>query len=77
MPSFETKNARHWSGWKNPIWWVFCLPGAVFMWIQYWFPGSGQILMSSRQYGSRFMQVVYSVIIYVGFYLIFIHNSGN
>lgn len=75
MPSYEQRHARHWAGVRNPLWWIFCMPGAVFMWLAYWFPGRGWVIISGRQYGNRFVQFVYTLAgyIFVGLFLLSTH----
>lgn len=71
--SGETKHERHWTSWKNPLWWIFCMPGALFMWIQYWFPSKGRILISGRQYGNKFVQFVFTIIFYGFVVFVYFH----
>ncbi|MES2010563.1 MAG: lysozyme inhibitor LprI family protein [Pseudomonadota bacterium] len=46
------------------VWWVFFMPGAAFMWLEYMFPSRGDVLASKRRYGSKPIQFWYSLGIY-------------
>ncbi len=65
MSLTQEQRARHWSGVKNPFWWIFCGPGAIFMEVQYWVPAKGNIWLSRRQYGNRSLQFLYTLLFYI------------
>ncbi len=77
----DKKSDAHWSGRKSILWWLFCMPGAVIIWFEYWFPKNGNVLRSQRQYGSRLAQFGTTMILYfvVGIYsfLIFRVRQGS
>lgn len=49
---------------RSWAWWVFCMPGAAIMWVEYMFPRHGQVYASARRQGNPLIQVIYSL----GFY---------
>jgi hypothetical protein len=42
------------------IWLLFRMPGAILLWIQYFFPSSGRVLVGARQRGNPIMEVIIS-----------------
>lgn len=46
------------------VWRVFFMPGAALMWLEYMFPSRGDVLASKRRYGSKPIQLWYSLGIY-------------
>jgi hypothetical protein len=60
---YEDETTRPRSG-KTILWWFFCMPGAVVMWIEYMFPIRGQVLASRRRYGNKLIQFLYTVVVY-------------
>src|SRR5262249_42728844 len=57
--------------WKSVFYVAFCLPGAILLWFQYYFPKPGQIHASARRFRNRGMEVLYTLVIY-GFLLFFL-----
>jgi hypothetical protein len=51
---------------RGLLWWLFCMPGAVLMWVEYMFPKHGQVYASGRRYGNRLIQFLYTI----GFYVV-------
>lgn len=47
-------------------WLLFRAPGALFLWWQYYNAKSGNVLLSGRQKGNVAMEVLFSIIFWVG-----------
>ncbi len=65
---------------KGLLWWLFFMPGAVVLWLEYMFPGRGQVYASGRRRGSKVVQFLYTLGVYAitGFILIAVlAPSGN
>jgi hypothetical protein len=46
---------------RGLFWLFFRLPGAVLLWIQYYFPSNGRVLVSARQRGNPIMEFIFSI----------------
>lgn len=45
---------------RSTFWMWFVLPGKLFAWFQYMFPGRGQVWASSRRYGNPLVEMLYA-----------------
>jgi hypothetical protein len=53
-----------------PFWLLFRLPGKALMWLDYYFPGKGQVYASARRMGNPVFEVVFSIVFWVSLVLI-------
>ena len=57
MPNPNTPPRRP----KGLVWLLFYAPGAVILWLNYYFPKDGQIWASARRKGKPTMELLYSL----------------
>lgn len=55
----ETQKEHH-----SLVWWIFCMPGSLLMWLEYMFPGKGHVYATGRRYRNRVVQAMYTAAIY-------------
>jgi hypothetical protein len=61
---------------RNWLLTILLLPGIVWQWMTYTFPGRGRLVRDTRKAQSAAMTWVYSAIFYVALYLVF-HYLGT
>lgn len=49
---------------RGLLWVIFCMPGALVLWMQYKFPTKGDVLASARRYGDPGVEFLYTMMIY-------------